>query len=151
MANPRNTVDFEGIGEEYSTFKIDAVTITYDSTQKNGAAATAIGKAVTLSADGTVALADDNQTVVGKLVLVEADGKATVQTGGFMKLPGGNGATLTLGARIIGAQGAAAAKGYIKAIPAAGAAYVQAEQQNTDKGRGMIVDASVTTAVVVRL
>jgi hypothetical protein len=73
MANPRNSVDFEGIAPVFVTYKIDNSTITYDATKAFGAATTMIGKAVTLSADDTVALCADGDAIEGKLVKVESD------------------------------------------------------------------------------
>jgi hypothetical protein len=144
MADPRNAVSFEGIDAAYETFKIDNSTITYDATKANGAATTMIGKAVTFSADDTVALAADGDRVVGKLVLVESDNKCNVQTRGGMDLPGGDGATLTLGKAIVGALGAAAAKGYIREVATGTAAEL-------GKSRGEIRNNDTTTAVVVKL
>jgi len=144
MPNPRNLVDFEGIHGAYSTYKTDGVTIVYDATQPGGAAAATLGKAVSLSAAGTVQLASDGEAIVGKLLKVEADNKATVQDAGFVSLPAGNAASVTLGLKVVGALGAAAAKGYIREVASATAAEI-------NKGRGQIVDASVTTAVYVRL
>lgn len=142
MPNPRNIVSFEGVNAEYATYKIDASSITYDATKTGGSAA--IGLAVTLSADDTVALTADGNAVVGKLVLVEADGKATVQVGGYMTLPGGQGATLTRGKAIVGALGASSAKGYIREVATATAAELGV-------CRGYIQNVADTTKVVVRL
>ncbi len=149
MADPRKIVNFDGIDAVYATFKIDNSTITYDSTKTDGTAS--VGLAVTLSADGTVALTAAGDAVIGKLISVEADNFATVQIGGICTLPGGSGATLTRGEKIMGALGAASAKGYIDSVPSAGAAYVQADQQKIARGRGVILDKSDTTAVVVQL
>lgn len=144
MANPRNVIAWDGIHEGLVTALIDNVTIVYDSTKAGGAATTMIGKAVSLSAAGTVQLASDGEAIFGKLVKVEADNKATVQDIGYVDLPAGASAAVTLGFKIVGALGAAAAKGYIREVASATAAEL-------NKGRGQIVDASVTTAVVVRL
>src|SRR6185295_18166128 len=99
---------------------------------------------VTLSTHKTIALTADGNAVEGKLVKVEADGKATVQVGGFMSLPGGASATLTPGTAIVGALGAASAKGYVRSAASGTAAELI-------KCRSRIVDASDTTAVVVAL
>lgn len=144
MADPRNAVDFQGIGILTATFIIDNSTITYDATKANGAATTMIGKAVTLSADGTVALAADGEFVLGKLMLVEADNKATVQVGGFCDLPGGNGASLTRGKAIVGALNASSAKGYIREVATGTAAEL-------GRQRGCIITNGTTTAVMVQL
>jgi hypothetical protein len=140
LTNPRNTIAFDEIEAVPVTFLIDNATITYDATLANGAAATMIGKAVTLSAARTVALAADADPVIGKLLSVESDNKCSVQIGGFMELPGGTAAGLTLGCTIVGAL-LVAAKGYVRVAVAA----------ESPKARGRIVDASVTTAVVVYL
>lgn len=141
MADPRADVNFNEIGAEFVTFKIDNSTITYSATSTNGSAS--VGLAVTLSAAETVALAADGEAIVGKLISVEADNYCTVQVAGFMTLPGGTSATLTLGAAIVGDL-LVAAKGYIRVSDGSTAAEIIAQ-------RGMIIDAGVTTAVVVRL
>ena len=144
MANPRNIVAFDGIRNpaDTVTFKIDNSTITFDEDEDAGSAQ--VGLAVALSAAGTVELVGDGEEVVGKLLKVERDLKATVQVGGFMTLPGGSGATLTLGKKIVGDLGAASAEGYVREVATATAAELGV-------ARGMIVDADTPTAVVVRL
>jgi hypothetical protein len=141
MANPRNTTDFEGVQGTFATYLIDNSTITYDATKTGGSAQ--VGLAVTLSAARTVALTADGDAVVGKLVKVEADNKATVQDGGYMTLPSGASASLTRGLKIVGDLDTAA-KGYIREVASGTAAEI-------NKGRGFIVDAADTAAVVVRL
>lgn len=144
MANPRNVIDFEGVQGTYATYHIDNSTITYDSTKANGIGKAAdTGLAVSLSAAGTVQLAGDGDAIVGKLVLVEADNKATIQDGGYVKLPSGAGATLTRGFKIVGDLDTAA-RGFIREVASGTAAEI-------NKGRGFIVDAADTAAVVVRL
>lgn len=137
MANPRSAVSFEGIGYEAETFAHDD-TIVYDATKENGSAQ--VGRAVTLESAKTVSLVGDGENVQGKLIKVEPDGFCVVQTGGYMTLPGGSGASLTIGAKIVGDLGPDSAEGYIQV----------ASSQHT-VSRGMIIDATTTTAVVVRL
>lgn len=149
MANPRRRVDYTGIHQERVTYKADGVTIAFDQNASNGAAVA--GRAVAVSADDTVALANDNDPVLGRLELVEADGMCTVTTAGYVTLPGGDAATLTPGRQIVGALGAGAARGFIKSIPAPGGAYAQAEAAAIANGRGAIVRAGDPTAVVVKL
>ena len=144
MSDPRDRVEFEGIGERRATFKIDGVTITYDPTKAGGAASTMINKAVTLSADDTVALAADGDAVVGKLISVESDTKGVVQVEGFCDLPAGASASVTRGLKIVGALGASSAKGYIREAASGTAAEL-------NKGRGRIIRNATTTAVVVQL
>lgn len=142
MADPRAAASFEGLDAEFATFKIDNSTITYSATATNGSSV--VGRAVTMSAAKTVALAADGNAVVGKLVAVESDNYATVQTEGFMTLPGGNGASLTLGKKIVGALNASSAPGFIREVATGTAAELGV-------ARGYIVDAGTTTAVVVNL
>lgn len=141
MADPRLDTQFEGIGAEFVTFKIDNSTITYSATATNGSAS--VGLAVALSAAETVELAGDGEEIVGKLISVESDNYCTVQTAGFMTLPAGTSASLTLGKKIVGDL-LVAAEGYIREVNTATAAELGV-------CRGMIVDAGTTTAVVVRL
>lgn len=143
MADPRAAVSFEGIDGEYATYKIDASTITYDSTKQGGSAQ--VGLAVTVSANaGVIKLTEDGEAVEGKLISVEADGYATVQVGGYLTLPAGNGASTTRGKKIVGALGAASAKGYIREVATATAAELGV-------CRGRIVDAATSTAIVIDL
>ena len=142
MSDPRNAVSLVGIGYETETFLIDNSTITYSATVANGSAS--VGLAVTFSAADTVALAADGNAIVGKLIKVESDNKAVVQTGGYVTLPGGNGASLTRGKKIVGALNASSAAGYIREVATATAAELGV-------CRGMITNAGTTTAVVVRL
>lgn len=141
MADPRLTLDYEQIDPQTVTFSIDNSTITYSSDQPGGSAA--VGKAVRLSGNATVALTVDGSRVLGKLMLVEWDGKCTVMTGGYMKLPAGSGATLTVGEKIVGDLDGAT-PGYIRAV----ATGTPAELGHAD---GTIIDNSDTAKVVVRL
>ncbi len=136
MANPRNTIDFTDIGLLTATFHIDAAAITYSATEENGSAA--VGFACTLSADQTITLAGDGEGVLGKVLLVEADNKATVAVKGFMRLPGGDGATLTRMKSIVGDLGAAAAEGYVREVATATAAELGV-------CRGVIIDDDATS------
>lgn len=142
MANPRKTVNFSRIKPLDATFIIDASTITYDVTKANGSAQ--VGLAVTLSGNNTIKLTEDGEFVLGKLLKVEADGMATVQVGGFVDLPGGASASLTRGKAIVGALGAASAKGYIREVATATAAEL-------GRQRGYIHDVADTTKVGVYL
>lgn len=141
MADPRLTVDFEGVDETRTSYLIDDSTITYSATTANGSAS--VGLAVTLSAGKTIALAGDGECVLGKLISVESDGVAVVADSGFVKLPGGTSATLTEGKSIVGDL-LVSAKGYIREVATATAAELGV-------CRGTIIDADTTTAVVVRL
>jgi hypothetical protein len=142
MANPRNIVDFTDIDVVNVTYPIDNSTIIYDATKANGSAQ--VGLAVTFSADRTVALTADGNRVVGKLIKVEGDNKAVVQVEGYVQLPGGASASLTVGKAIVGALGASSAKGYIREVATATAAELGV-------CRGEIVDNDTTTAVWVKL
>jgi hypothetical protein len=146
MANPRNTISFEGLNGPEMTFLIDGVTIVADTTGTvaRGAAATMLDKAVSLSTHKTVQLASDGDAIIGRLERVEADGKAVVRTWGMCSLPGGASATLTPGTTIVGALGAASAKGYIRSAASGTAAELI-------KARGQIIDAGTPATTWVRL
>jgi len=137
MADPRATTTVVGIGYEAETYPHDN-TIVYSATTAGGSAQ--VGLAVTIEASNAVSLVGDGENVLGKLIKVESDGLCVVQTGGHMTLPGGDGATLTAGLKIVGDLGAANAEGYIQAV----------STQDT-VSRGMIIDSSTSTAVVVRM
>lgn len=137
MADPRDGVVFDGIGYEAETFSHDG-TIVYDATKANGSAQ--VGLAVTLAAAKTAGLVGDGEFVLGKLIKVELGGKCVVQTGGHMELPGGDGASLTPGKKIVGDLGVGSAEGYVREV-------------NTEHAvsRGAIIDASTPAATVVRM
>jgi hypothetical protein len=142
MADARNAVDFTGIGYKAQTFLIDNSTIVYSATAVGGSVS--VGLAVTLSADATVALTADGNGVLGKLIKVESDNKAVVQTAGYVTLPGGVSAVLTRGKKIVGALGAASAKGYIREVATAVAAELGVQT-------GTIISNGTATAVVIKL
>jgi hypothetical protein len=142
MADPRLDVSIVGVGAVYASFKIDDSTITYDATKDGGSSQ--VGLAVALSAAETVELVGDGEEVVGKLISVESDDIATVQIAGGMTLPGGSGASLTLGKKIVGALNALSAEGYIREVAVATAAEL-------GLARGFIVNAGTTTEVEVYL
>jgi hypothetical protein len=145
LATPRNIVGYdETAGPHDLTFIADNSTIVYDGTQANGAPTTMIGKAVTLSADNTAALCADGDAVLGKLISVDSDGKCSVRVHGYVDLPGGASATLTRGVAVVGALGAASAKGYVRIAASATAAELV-------KARGLIINNGTTTAVGILL
>lgn len=133
----------DGMDAHYSTYSIDNSTIAYDSTKARGAATTMLDKAVSLSAAKTVQLASDGEAVIGKLIKVEADNFATIQDRGYMEFPGGSGATLTRGKKIVGALGAASAKGYIREVATGTAAELGLQN-------GEIIDSGTASATLVK-
>ena len=138
MADPRDTVEFEGLHAEHATFKIDASTITYDKTKTNGSAQ--VGLTVTFSADRTIQLIGDGEAVLGKLIAVEADDKANVQIAGIMTLKGGTSATLTRGKKIVGDL-LSSAECYIREVAAGTAAELAV-------ARGYIIDDDATNPII---
>jgi hypothetical protein len=148
MTDPRAVVRHDGNHARYETFKIDASEITYSATAAGGSAQVRL--AVALTTDDTVDLCGDGEAVFGKLIAVDSDNFATVQIGGFCTLPAGDGATLTLGRKVVGALNASSAKGYVKTFVASGS-YTLAEVALAAATRGLIVNNDTTTAVVVDL
>lgn len=140
MADPRNTLDFSEIDNLQVTLKHDA-SIVFDRTLRGGSAQ--VDLAVRLITDKTVALTIDASHVYGKLIAVESDGNCVVQVEGFCDLPGGTGATFTLGAGIVGAV-LVAAGGYIRGRAAATLAEVAV-------ARGQVIDDNTATAILVHL
>ncbi|MGN6814409.1 MAG: hypothetical protein ACTHMP_26380 [Thermomicrobiales bacterium] len=138
MTDPRAITAYEGIGAEYTTYKYDS-SIVFDDTKPRGSAS--VDLAVTFTPPRTGGLAPDAPRVECRLEVVESDGFCNVQTDGYTHLPGGNGATLTVGSRIVGALGPSSAKGYIRTA-------VSTEALAAD---GEIVDPTDTTSVVVDL
>jgi hypothetical protein len=145
VADPRLAVSHKGAGYLALPFIAGGTAgtaITYSATASGGCAS--VGLAVTLSAANTVALVADGGAVLGKLLLVESDGVCTVQVKGSMTLPGGTGASLTLGKKIVGAVNGSGADGYIREVATATAAELGV-------CKGEILDAGTTTAVEVLL
>lgn len=144
MADPRNVVTNIGVEPRRRTYLIDNSTITFSATTAGGSAG--VDKAVTFSADNTVALAADGNAVVGKLISVEANLVCTVQVGGCMTLPGGTGlsaAATARGKKIVGALVSGVAGG-IRDVATGTAAELGV-------ARGYIANAATTTAVEVDL
>lgn len=140
MADPRKVVVWSAVGD-YVTVKADGSTIVYSATEPYGS--TAVGKAVTPSAADTVALAGDGEPILGRLEKVGPDGYCTVKWRGDVKLPGGTGATLTLGSQIVGDL-LGSDKGYIRSAASGTAGELIL-------CRGFIVNAANTSAVDVLL
>ena len=82
--------------------------------------------------------------VAGKLIEVFPDNTCTVEVDGFVELPGGNSASLTLGKAIVGALDGSSNPGFIREVATGTAAEL-------GRCRGSIQDAGTTTAVVVKL
>lgn len=137
MANPRSIVDFTDLDAHFTSYKYDG-TIVYDATLVGNSAKVGLAVTLTGSSAQTVSTVADGEKIDGKLIRVESDGFCTVQDRGYMTLPGGNGASLTLGSSIVGALNPSAAEGYIKAATTAGIA------------KGSIIDASDAANVVVK-
>ena len=142
MADPRKVIDWQGIMGPDVTVWVDNSTITYSATAPGGSAA--VGKAVKLTDDSTVALATDGSMVLGELRNVKPDNSATVRIKGAVRLPAGNGASLTIGKAIVGAVNAQSAGGYIREVATGTAGEL-------GLCRGMIVTNDTTTAVDVVL
>lgn len=122
MADPRETLAYQGQHAKFLTCPIDETTITYLETADNGSAQAGLAVTFTAAGDGTVKLTEDGEFVLGRLALVREDGFCSVQVEGVQKLPVGSGASITEGKRIVGDLGAASAKGYIREVNTAVAA-----------------------------
>ena len=142
MADPRLSYDNNEVGALFASYKYDDSTITYSATTSGGSSQ--VGLAVTLtSTQYVIATAADGEFVLGKLILVEADGTCVVQVKGYMTLAAGTAATLTEGKAIVGDL-LVAAEGYIREVATGTAAEL-------GRCRGWIDDPTTTTAVVVCL
>lgn len=140
MSDPRENVDFEGLKVHRATYKIDGTTIVYDATKVGGSEQ--VGLMATLAAAKTAGLVGDGEAILGKIVSV-SNGYCVIEEG-YTTAPAGEGATLTLGAKVVGDLGPSSAEGYIRAVDSAVAAELAV-------GRGQIIDASDTTAVIIKL
>lgn len=140
MASVRDIVSFQDLYIETATFKSNG-DFSYSNSAPGGT--TAAGLAVKLTSDQTVGLTTDASMVLGKLLFMHDTGTfCTVQTGGYCFLPVGNGASVTAGKKIVGALGAASAKGYVREVAAATLAEVAV-------ARGVIVDSSTAANFTV--
>lgn len=136
-----------------TTFQGDGVTIKYDITKPNRS--DAVGKAFKINADGKAELVGDGEEFDGKVI----DGVNDKHqfTGAYMfgglRLPLGEGATVTRGDKLVGALGPSNAKGYVKAAPAIPAsptdeATLSAAVTATLKGNGKVLKSDTTHALV---
>lgn len=103
---------------QYATYVADS-SIAYDVTQKNGSAH--VGKAVMMTAEGTVGLATSGLEILGKLIKVEPDGFCNIQDEGYCEVPL-DGAIVYAGATygVVGGTTAGSVKA-ATVVPAAGA------------------------------
>lgn len=100
-----------------TTFQGDGDTIQYDKTKDNRS--DAVGKAFKLNADGKGELVGDGDEIDGKVIAVDDDHKFTAAyMFGGLRLPLGNGETVTRGDKVVGALGPNRAKGHVKAVSA---------------------------------
>lgn len=141
MADPRLSVNWAGAHAQYMLCKA-TTGIAFAATSAGGS--TKVGLAVTLTGNsGLISTAADAEAVFGKLIKVEQDLMCTVQVGGAMTLPGGTGATLVRGKKIVGDL-LVSAEGYVREAATAVAAELGVM-------RGYIMDAADSEAVWVWL
>jgi hypothetical protein len=146
----RDEQSYDGLDFHASTYKADGSgDIVFDATKDGGSAV--VGKAVMLTGDGLIRLTADGVRVLGQLHRVESDGMCSVQDEGFIDPPGGEAATLTQGAPFVGALLVGGLRGGVRAIGASGAAYAEAAADDTQNGRGQIVNNANTAKVVCKL
>ena len=152
MANPRNVIFHDGIGYRALTMKVDGVTISaYSDQVANGSASAGLAVGLVNGSADTVQLVSDGEAVFGRLDRVDADGFCTVQIEGQCYLPAGASATLVDGSKIVGAVGAASAKGYIRSAAAPAGTYAQAAATDGANGKHSIIDKTTATRVSVML
>lgn len=148
MSDPRNRISHRGlvpVGDGDLPFHTDNSTILYDEDEPGGSAQ--VGLAVALSGNNTVALTADGDAVLGELIRVEADNKATVRVKGVIFPPAGASATVTRGTKVVGALGpfsGGTSRGYVRSAASGTAAELL-------KGRGVIYDVSDTDAIEIHL
>lgn len=149
MADPRAATT-NRIGTEPRrplTFKIDNSDITYSATAAGGSAV--VGRAVMLSAAGTVRLTGAGTHVLGKLLQVEADNYCTVECGSVVTLPKGDNA-IAVGDRVVG-DTLSAERGYIRGSVEPTGSYVEGTAEDSGRGRHTVLDAGTATAIEVML
>ena len=152
-----------------TTFKGDGVTIKYDTSKPNRS--DAVGKAYRMNADGKAELVADGDEFDGKVTHVDFENNITAAyLFAGLRLPIGDGETVSKGDRLVGALGPNSAKGYVKAASSAAAlealeatdidddakklaAYNAARTQisnlvDATQGKGSVVDFDSTDALV---
>ena len=152
-----------------TTFKGDGVTIKYDTSKPNRS--DAVGKAYRMNADGKAELVGDGDEFDGKVTHVDDKHNITAAyLFAGLRLPLGDGETVSKGDKLVGALGPNSAKGYVKAASSAAAlealeatdidddakklaAYNAARTQisnlvDATKGKGSVVDFDSTDALV---
>jgi hypothetical protein len=125
-SDPKFTID---TGKRVTFFHDGS--ITYDITLVGGAAE--VGQVVTVTADDTVGLITNGDPFLGLLILVEADGKCTVQLNGMMDVPT-DGDPITFNSRVVGGT----TNGTIRA----------ATTGDEITGQGVVINDSVGTNTV---
>ena len=141
MPNPRKAIDYRDMGAPSKLLPFMAGSdITFDRTLPGGSAQ--VGLCVKISASKTVVLVGDGESIAGTIDHVEPDSTVVVHLGPVISVPGGTGATLTPGSKIVGDLGPSNAKGYARSVAAATLAEVAV-------ARGEILDATDTNAVQV--
>ena len=152
-----------------TTLKGDGVTIKYDVTKPNRS--DAVGKAYRMNADGKAELVGDGEEFDGKVTHVDDNHNITAAyLFAGLRLPLGDGETVSKGDKLVGALGPDSAKGYVKAASSAAAlealeatdidddakklaAYNAARTQisnlvDATQGKGSVVDFDSTDALV---
>lgn len=119
---------------------IDASTITWSALAERGSTVVDRAVALVVGTNDAFKLAADGEQIAGRLERVEADGKCSVQVGGFMELPAGG--TLARRASVVGAVVGGTAGGIrVKAAtPDTGEA---------EPGRGVVWNNAVALKTVV--
>ena len=134
-----------------TTFQGDGVTIKYDATKPNRS--DAVGKAFKLVGN-KAELVEDGDEIDGKVIEVDDDHKFTgAYMFGGLRLPLGEGETVSRGDRVVGALGAGSARGHVKGAPAlpaspADEAALSTAVTATLKGSGKVVESDTTHAIV---
>ena len=152
-----------------TTLKGDGTTIKYDITKPNRS--DAVGKAYKYNkTTGKAELVADGDEIDGKVLHVDdKDNITAAYMFGGLRLPIGDGETVTKGDKLVGALGASSAKGYAKTATAATAlsalatadidddaekltAYNAARTQisnlvDATKGKGSVIDFDLTHAL----
>ena len=148
------------------------VTIKYDVTKPNRS--DAVGKAYRMNADGKAELVGDGDAFDGKVTHVDFENNITAAyLFAGLRLPIGDGETVSKGDKLVGALGPGSAKGYVKAVPelslpsdledvaanptqaehnavrtAVNSLKTEVETLSGLKGKGSVVDFDATDALV---
>jgi len=137
-------MDYDDVGALRAGFEIDDSAITFDEAKEGGSDQVGLAVRLVGGSNKVITLAGDGEGILGVLKLVEGDGGATVQVGGFTRAMKGDG-TLAAGSmkKLVGSV-RIAAKGYVREVD-------DTDSTELEVARGFAVDVADADACQIYL